>query len=301
MGVTTGLTGGVTLTLGLAYLAVQTHQRTREHQSQLLRSQARVLDSFLEPVVPAPPPTRHEIEAAKRANLVDTAKDRWNAEVEGAVHYLQRTDWDDVRAGLEDAAWRAWRSAFGDPEPQIDEAKRRAAAGGRELAREGKEIAREAKGAWERAREAKGAWERAREKTAAAGEARAEEARVAAEQARVAAERRAAELKALADRKAVESKDKAEDVLEAGKREAGRLVDKVKEVVGIVDDKAEDAAKAIKTDAVNLVETGTSTPVERALRERYEKKAPVTKSVADVLAERYLPTDAKDYSHLRGL
>ncbi|KAG7113099.1 hypothetical protein HYQ45_016983 [Verticillium longisporum] len=291
MGVTTGLTGGVTLTLGLAYLAVQTHQRTREHQSQLLRSQARVLDSFLEPVVPAPPPTRHEIEAAKRANLVDTAKDRWNAEVEGAVHYLQRTDWDDVRAGLEDAASRAWRSAFGDPEPQIDEAKRRAAAGGRELAREGKEIAREAKGAWERARE----------KTAAAGEARAEEARVAAEQARVAAERRAAELKALADRKAVESKDKAEDVLEAGKREAGRLVDKVKEVVGIVDDKAEDAAKAIKTDAVNLVETGTSTPVERALRERYEKKAPVTKSVADVLAERYLPTDAKDYSHLRGL
>ncbi|CRK47499.1 hypothetical protein BN1723_020305, partial [Verticillium longisporum] len=101
--------------------------------------------------------------------------------------------------------------------------------------------------------------------------------------------------------KAVESKDKAEDVFEAGKREAGRLVDKVKEVVGIVDDKAEDAAQAIKTDAVNLVETGTSTPVERALRERYEKKAPVTKSVADVLAERYLPTDAKDYSHLRGL
>ncbi|KAM0271085.1 hypothetical protein ACHAQH_009234 [Verticillium albo-atrum] len=291
MGVTTGLTGGVTLTLGLAYLAVQTHQRTREHQSQLLRSQARVLDSFLEPVVPVPPPTRHEIEAAKRANLIDSAKDRWNAEVEGAVNYLQRTDWEDVRVSLEDAASRAWRSAFGDPEPQIDEAKRRATEGGREIAREGKEIAREAKGAWERARE----------KTAAAGEARAEDARVAVEQARVAAERRAAKLKALADRKAAESKDKADDVFEAGKREAGRLVDKVKEAVGIAEDNIEGAAKGVKADAVNLAKTGTSTPVERALQERYERTVPAPKSVADVLAERYLPTDAKDYSHLRGL
>ncbi|KAM0335839.1 hypothetical protein ACHAQA_000889 [Verticillium albo-atrum] len=285
MGVTTGLTGGVTLTLGLAYLAVQTHQRTREHQSQLLRSQARVLDSFLEPVVPSPPPTRHEIEAARRANLVDTAKDRWNAEVEGAVAYLQRTDWDDVRVGLEDAASRAWRTAFGgSPAQQVEETKRAAAT-------EGKEIAREAKGAWERARE----------KTAAAGEARAEEARVAAEHARVAAERRAADLKALADRKAAESKDKAENVIEAGKREAGRIVDKVKEAVGLAEDKIEGAARGVQADAANLVETGTSTPVERALRERYETKAPAPKSVADVLAERYLPTDAKDYSHLRGL
>ncbi|KAH6690532.1 hypothetical protein F5X68DRAFT_259949 [Plectosphaerella plurivora] len=284
MGFTTGVTGGVTLTLGLAYLAVQTHQRNREQQGQLLRSQNRVLNSLLEPVVVVPPPSRLEREAALHDNLIDNAKERWNAEVSNAVHWIQHTNWTEVREGLENTTSRAWRSAFGDPEPQLEAAAQKVSAGTHEIARE-----------------AKGAWERAKDKATAAAEVRAADAKAVAET-------RAAEAKRILDAEAAEAKQAAKSAAETGRQEGATLLEKAraegegllqkaKQVVGIVEDKAVEA----KAKAGNVLYTGTTDPVERALQQRYEPSAPLAKSANEVLAERYLPTAAKDYSQLRGI
>ncbi|KAF4462387.1 hypothetical protein FALBO_10794 [Fusarium albosuccineum] len=132
MGFTTGFTGGVTLTLSLAYLSVLAHQRTREQQGQALRSQALALQALVDPLPPLPPPTRSEVATAQRAKAVEVAKDRWNTEVENAVRWVQHTDWVQVREDFEDSASRLWRRTFGnpseDPEQKIRPAVREGAA-----------------------------------------------------------------------------------------------------------------------------------------------------------------------------
>ncbi|KAK4449090.1 hypothetical protein QBC34DRAFT_97986 [Podospora aff. communis PSN243] len=113
MGFLTGATGGITLTLGLTYLALATHQRNRQSQSDILRSQTRVLnalsqDSSLPRHAPASeadalyPPSRAELAARERTHFLETAKDRWNAEVEGAVRWVQNKDWTSVREDAEE-------------------------------------------------------------------------------------------------------------------------------------------------------------------------------------------------------
>ncbi|KAL2759061.1 hypothetical protein ACRALDRAFT_2041071 [Sodiomyces alcalophilus JCM 7366] len=264
MGFTTGFTGGVTATLGLAYLAIYTHQRNREQQSEILRSQARVLDSLLEPVVSIPPPRRSEIEAARRANLVDAAKDRWNSEVANAVTWAQRTDWTEVREGLEDGVGTAWRRVFGgEPAHQAEAVAQRVVSAGEE---------------------AKGAWERAREKTLAAAEARAEEARVGAA-------KRVEEMQRAAERTAAEVQEAAARAVDTGIKKGEALLDGAAEAMSV-----QTTSTADKT-----LTSASLSPVERALQQRYEAKPPVEKSVEEVLQERYLPTDAKDHTQLRGI
>ncbi|RKK20084.1 hypothetical protein BFJ68_g11492 [Fusarium oxysporum] len=126
MGFTTGFTGGVTLTLSLAYLSVLAHQRTREQQGSALRAQALAIQGLIDPLPPLPPPTRSEVAAAQRARTVEIAKDRWNTEVENAVRWVQHTDWVQVREGLEDTASRLWARAFGArPSEAVGEAGRK--------------------------------------------------------------------------------------------------------------------------------------------------------------------------------
>ncbi|KAF4628079.1 hypothetical protein G7Y89_g10066 [Cudoniella acicularis] len=84
MGFTTGFTGGVTVTLGLAYLTVLAHERNRQAQAHALRSQSRVLNGLLEPTPLPPPQTRAELAREERSTIAEAAKDRWNAEVENA-------------------------------------------------------------------------------------------------------------------------------------------------------------------------------------------------------------------------
>jgi MICOS complex subunit MIC12 len=113
----------VTLTLSLAYLSVLTHQRNREHQAAVLRSQALALQSIIEPI-PAPlPPSRAELAAAERANAVEVVKDRWNHEVENAVRWFQRKDWDEVREGVEGNVARMWTGIFGQSEAGVEQAR----------------------------------------------------------------------------------------------------------------------------------------------------------------------------------
>jgi len=90
-------TGGVTLTLGIAYLTVLAHERNRQAQAQQLRSQSRVLTGLLDPAPIPPPQTRADLAREERGTLIETAKDRWNEEVESAVRWVQRTDLNDVR------------------------------------------------------------------------------------------------------------------------------------------------------------------------------------------------------------
>ncbi|KAH8893165.1 hypothetical protein GQ53DRAFT_805414 [Thozetella sp. PMI_491] len=112
MGFTSGFTGGVTVTLSLAYLAVLAHRRNREAQSDILRAQSHVLNTFTRDpsapsaAVPPPPLTRAELAAQQRANFVETAKDRWNAEIENAVRWAQTKDWEEVRESAEGAVSR---------------------------------------------------------------------------------------------------------------------------------------------------------------------------------------------------
>jgi len=131
MGFTTGFTGGVTLTLGLAYLTVVTHQRNREQQAALLRQQTVLLRSSIEPQPPLLPPTRAEVAAIERANFVESAKDRWNAEIESAVRWAQNKDWDEVQEGVETAFSRLWyRATGGSASPsEVVDAKAQQAAG----------------------------------------------------------------------------------------------------------------------------------------------------------------------------
>ncbi|KAI8966591.1 hypothetical protein F5Y11DRAFT_109298 [Daldinia sp. FL1419] len=123
MGFTTGFTGGVTLTLSVAYLGVLAHQRHRERQAAILRQQTRLISGIIDPLPPVLPPTRAELAAAERANFVERAKDRWNAEIESAVHWAQNKDWVEVRENVEIALARLWARAFGDGQAPADKAE----------------------------------------------------------------------------------------------------------------------------------------------------------------------------------
>lgn len=114
MGFLAGATGGITLTLSLTYLALATHARNRQNQSDILRSSTGVLNSLAsDPSLPrrhpSPttdalyPPSRAELAARKQQDFIETAKSRWNAEIENAVRWAQNQDWTSVR---EDAGER---------------------------------------------------------------------------------------------------------------------------------------------------------------------------------------------------
>ncbi|KAF7542711.1 hypothetical protein G7Z17_g11333 [Cylindrodendrum hubeiense] len=149
MGFTTGFTGGVTVTLSLAYLTVLAHQRTREQQGQILRSQALVLQGLVEPFPPLPPPTRSEVAAAQRSTAVEVAKDRWNHEIENAVRWVQRTDWVQVREGLEERASRMLGNAPSEASAAVSQAEKKLAP----LVKEGgAQVAAAAKEAFETAK-----------------------------------------------------------------------------------------------------------------------------------------------------
>ncbi|KAK0613494.1 hypothetical protein B0T14DRAFT_569531 [Immersiella caudata] len=131
MGFLTGATGGITLTLGLTYLALSTHQRNRQSQSDILRAQTRVLSALSQdPSLPrhAPtsetdalyPPSRAELAARERTHFLETAKDRWNSEIEGAVRWVQNKDWVSVREDAEERLLGAAKSV------DTEELKRRA-------------------------------------------------------------------------------------------------------------------------------------------------------------------------------
>ena len=78
------------------------------HQAALLGQQSLILNNLVEPQPPLPPPTGREV----RAGLWETAKDRWNAELEKDVRKLHNVDWNGVRERMEEGVSAVYRKAF---------------------------------------------------------------------------------------------------------------------------------------------------------------------------------------------
>ncbi|KND89613.1 hypothetical protein TOPH_05734 [Tolypocladium ophioglossoides CBS 100239] len=281
MGFASGFTGGVTLTLSLAYLSVLAHQRTRERQGGSLRAQALALQSLVDPIPQPLPPSRSEVAAAQRAASIEVAKERWNEEVENAVRWVQHTDWDEVREGLEARVAYLWAKAVGG---SVKEAGK-AGAKLEPLARKAKTTAEETGSSVAAA--AKGAFDRAKDR----GEQFESTIESKALEARLAGRRGAVRVESEAKEKAAETQGVIASALEKGRGKAQEMVDKVKSAVGIAEDKATAAADG-----------KAPSPVEKALQQRYEKpEAKVNRTVAEVLKERYTPMDERDNTVLRGL
>lgn len=325
----------MTVTLGLAYLAVHTHERNRQSQALYLRSQSQLLNSLIDPA-PVQQPTRAEITRQSRETFVETAKDRWNGEIENTIRWVQTTDWNRVREGMEGAVARMLglgleksregiEDAEGKIKPMVQEAVDRSkAATSRGTEQATTTIA-------DAADRAPKATRSGIEKVAAStrgglnhAEARAQGI---ASATKVSATKATADLKAGAEsatayaRDAIEhGAEKSHEVAEKVQTEAqstgagtvdaarGALrnvinkgVEKGKEVI----DKAQ-AAMGFTTEkdesASPSIGSGIGiSDVEKALRERYEKPTGLNRTVEEVFEERYKPIDKRDNTILRGV
>lgn len=84
------------------------HTRTRVYQAALLNQQSLILNNIVEPLPALPTPTSREV----RGGLLETAKDRWNAELEKDVRKLQNMDWSGIRERMEEGVSSVYRRAF---------------------------------------------------------------------------------------------------------------------------------------------------------------------------------------------
>ncbi|ROW13350.1 hypothetical protein VPNG_05494 [Cytospora leucostoma] len=266
-------TGGVTLVLGISYLTLQSHRRTRERQAETLRANAYVLNSLSYVPATAPPPKtiaeeialleqqqellaraeRQQSRGARGAadSFLERAKDKWNSEVEGAVRWATTKDWTAAREDAEDTAARVWARATGGEQP-AQTAER-------------------------------------------AGGVVAERAAAAAGAARGAAEQASARTGEVAHERAAEAKEAATSIWERGFRKGKEVAGKAKEAV-------ERAEQIVQDKALEIKGAEADSSVERVLQQRYEGKDGVfSKSVEELLEERYKPMVEQDNSILRGL
>ncbi|PQE23950.1 Ureidoglycolate hydrolase protein [Rutstroemia sp. NJR-2017a WRK4] len=291
MGFTTGFTGGVTLTLSLAYLTVLAHERNRQSQSLALRSQSRVLQSLLEDTPIPPPKSRQELAREERSTLIEAAKDRWNAEIENGVRWVQTKDWVKVREEVEDTV--AGLLGWG-----LREGREGIERGERVLGEKGPEVAERVKDGVKR-----GATGIVPAAEKAAADAKAGAGRIA---------ELSKEKLREAEAKGVEVKERSK--AEIARRSAGGVEGartSVREAVqrGIEKGKdiAQKASAAVglaeqKVEGKVLMSAGApSSDVEKALRERFEGPSNLDKSVQEALEERYRPIDQRDNSELRGV
>lgn len=98
----------MTVTLGIAYLTVLAHERNRNAQGANLRTQTSLLNTLLlsDPSLAYSDPDA-ETGRTSRATLVETAKDRWNAEIQNAVRWVQGAEWGNMKEGMEGAVAKA--------------------------------------------------------------------------------------------------------------------------------------------------------------------------------------------------
>jgi altered-inheritance-of-mitochondria protein 5 len=100
--------GGLTLTTTVLYLTTTLHSRNRAQQAALLRQQQLVLDNIHSP---APKDTQSPSREVQMG-LLETAKDKWNKELEENVRRLQKQDWAGIRDRMEEGVANTWRRAF---------------------------------------------------------------------------------------------------------------------------------------------------------------------------------------------
>jgi len=266
MGFTTGFTGGVTLTLGIAYLTVLTHERNRQNQALALRSQSRVLTGLLEPTPLPPPQSRAELAREERSTLVEAAKDRWNSEIERSIRWLQRTDWDEVREGLEGAASRLLGGGLQKSREGIEEAEKQAAPKVQEAVDRSKAAAKKA------TEDVSATVEKATSK--AVSETKAKTAPAVAD-AKTGA------------REAADSIGRSGGTVDAARGAVRGAVQKGiqkgKEVLG----KAQVAVEQVKEKVESASEVPELDPVERTIQQRYESRTGPGKTPEEIIEERY--------------
>lgn len=307
------------MTLGIAYLTVLAHERNRRAQGEALRTQAFVLDRLLKPTPLPPPQTRAELAREERSTLVETAKDRWNAEVENAVRWVQRTDWDNVRESMEGTAARLLGGGLQKSREGIEEAEKAAGPKVQEAVDRSKAAAK--KGAdqaavgidWAAAKTIQGAERAGAEakegasKIAAAAKEKLSQAGAKAGEARDA-------VTATTERVGANAKAGAHDAVESVKHSGGTIdaaraavrdavskgLEKGKEAIGKAQAPVGLATEKIESKAQSAG-LSHSSAVEKTLHERYEQPTFHEKSVEEALAERYTPNDAKDNTRLRGV
>lgn len=220
------------------------------------------------------PPTRSEAAAEQRAAKVEVLKEKWNDEVGRAVRWVQTTDWDEVRSGMQAQAGSLWSRITGETPAQSAEAAK-------ELAEaQAAAIADSARGAFRKAKaEARSVEEAAQNKVL--------EARL---QTKKTTEKVASEATEAAKEGAEQAGGWLSSLFGRGKDKAAELTSKAKEAAGFV--------SAIDGVAI----TTGSTTVEKALQQRFAKTVVQDRrTVAEVLKERYTPIDNRDNTNLRGL
>lgn len=252
----------MTLVLGISYLSLQAHRRTRERQAETLRANTYILNSLSYIPATAPPPKTLAEELAlleqqqellaradeKRRNLsgrnegfFDKAKDRWNAEIEGAVRWAANKDWIAAREDAELTASRLWARASGGEAPS-DTAQRAGAA--------------------------------VTDKAAAA----------------------TTTAKGAAMGKAVEAKEAATSFWERGLNKGKEIAGQAKAGIARAEEKAQDVVRgASKNAGESDIEKVLQQRYER------KPDASLSKSPEELLEERYRPMVEQDNTKLRGL
>ncbi|KAM0669209.1 hypothetical protein ACQRIU_002771 [Beauveria bassiana] len=278
MGFVSGFTGGVTLTLSVAYLSALAHQRNRERQGQLLRAQALELQSIIDPIPLPLPPTRSEVAAEQCAAKVEILKDKWNDEIGRAVRWVQTTDWDEVRHGVTSQAGALWARVTGQtPEQSVDAAKSAAEDKARSIEQS-----------------ARGGFQKAKAEARSVEEAAQNKALEARLQAKKTTKEAASTIAETAKEGAQEAGGVLSSLLGRGTEKAAELAGKAKEAVGLASGAVADIDRVTLTTGVSAV--------EKALHQRFQKTAiKDTRTVAEVLQERYTPVDRRDNTNLRGL
>ena len=243
---------------------------------------------------------------------METAKDRWNEEIESAVRWAQQTDWNGVREGMEGAVARLLGGGLQKSREGIEQAEKQAGPKVQEAIERSKESAKTGAGkaiahAEEGARRVAQSAKAAADGAAASTKEKLNQAGVKTAEYRDAAkvkkERTVADVKsgahdaANAIRSSGGTVDAARgtlrDVVSKGIEKGKEVIGKAQAAVGLAADKVESTARSASLSQ--------SSPVEKALHERYEKPAGLNKTVEQALEERYKPIDSRDNTVLRGV
>jgi altered-inheritance-of-mitochondria protein 5 len=245
-----------------------------------------VLEGLLQPTPLPPPQTRAELAREERSTIVEAAKDRWNAEVENAIRWVQRTDWDEVRGGMESAVSRLLSGGLQKSREGIEEAEKQAGPKVQEALDRSKATAQQA--ASQIGAQAK---EQANQLGTKAAEVR--------DSVRADARKTAADLKSGAQESVKHSggtvnatrgalRDAVGKGIEMGKEAVG----KAQAAVGLAEEKLESRGQSLALSH--------SAAVEKALHERYEQPKALP-SLEEALEERYKAIDQRDNTVLRGV
>jgi altered-inheritance-of-mitochondria protein 5 len=289
-----------------------------------------VLNSLLEPASLPPPQSRAELAREERSTLVETAKDKWNEEMENAVRWVHRTDWSEVREGMEGAVSRFLGTGLQKSRESIEEAENKAGpkvehavdrsktAASKDAEQAAASIDRAGASMITGVKKSGAEAKKSSSKIADAMKSKTDSAvastRTKLHQAGVRIDEYEDAVKVKADRTVADAKTAAHNTVDAIQNRGGTVnvtrgvvrdanskgIEKGKEALGKAQAMVGSATDEIESK-VQPSSLSHSSAVEKTLKERYEKPNGLNKSVEDALAERYEPIDTRDNTVLRGV